>query len=110
MSHHRNASDASTVSIASSALTSLSVISEQFRDDLAGMLSNTDLLLKDILVQAHQDIEWLEARNDRFYGRIDVALVLRSMYNVSSSLGENSQRHTGCAIAACRRRLFSLPA
>jgi hypothetical protein len=58
MSHQRNWS-------VGSALTSLTAISEQFRDDFAGMLSNTDLLTKDINVRANQDIEWLEARDDR---------------------------------------------
>jgi hypothetical protein len=40
---------------------------------------------------------------DRFYGRLDIARVLRAMHKISYTLGENSLRYTGCAIAACCR-------
>jgi hypothetical protein len=94
---------ASNASTAGSCLVSLSIISEQYRDDLAGLLGNTELDLEDISVRANKEIDWLQERTDRFYAKIDVALVLEAMYDVSFSLGENSRRYTACAIAACHR-------
>jgi hypothetical protein len=91
------------VSVASSALSSIAVLSRAFLDDLAEWLSNTELRIKDVVEQAAQEIEWLETRPNRFYDVIDVARVLRATYDVSFSLGENSQRYTACAIAVCHR-------
>ena len=85
----------------SSALSSIH--SEVFLDDLASLLSNTELRLSDIIIQATREVEWLKARPNRFYDLIDVSRVLHAMLEVSYGVSANSQLYTSCAIAACHR-------
>jgi hypothetical protein len=104
MSHQRSNSDPSIIStaeLARTALVSLFVLSAYFQQALERMLSNNEVHIDQILPLANQEIDWLQSRTDRFCDTIDVARVLRAMYDVSFSLGENSQRYTASAIAAC---------
>lgn len=91
----------SSSSDASSALTHLGLLSENFSKTLADLLANPGIHVPDIAIQAEEHIQWFEGRVNRKAYLMDMAILLKAMLEASTLCGPGSVYYTSCAIVAC---------